>query len=227
MGNSKYDLAASAGRGIASMVPMVGGFLGEIITHLIPNQRIDRVERYLRHLSARLDHLPHDKTDNIAKSPERVALFEDGAILASRAISQDRIERIACLVGEGLSEEEAEAARWRRMLDLVAQLDDQELAILAAYASRQNTWEALARLRPPPLYIGSDIKTSQENALWSASLAKLERLSLLSFRPETETVDTFKTVPLYDNFGQPKGFYDITRFGRSFLKALNFSVEVE
>ncbi|MDQ3126100.1 MAG: hypothetical protein M3Q74_10930, partial [Pseudomonadota bacterium] len=60
-------------KGVLGMIPGLGGLLAEVAGQFIPQQRLERLEVYGRHLSARLDpanacHIERDgvKSDAIA-----------------------------------------------------------------------------------------------------------------------------------------------------------------
>jgi hypothetical protein len=57
LGNNASDYAAMVARGAANAVPFAGGLLTEIINNIIPDQRIERLELYLKLLSQKLDAL--------------------------------------------------------------------------------------------------------------------------------------------------------------------------
>jgi len=51
------DKLVSLGKGASGLIPMIGGPLAEIIGNVIPGQRADRVAKYLRALSIRVEQL--------------------------------------------------------------------------------------------------------------------------------------------------------------------------
>lgn len=219
LGANKSDVGAAVLRSAVGLVPFAGGILSEIITHIIPNQRADRIEQYVRLLSLRLDTLSDELQKWLRTDPEAVALFEDGAFLSSRAVSKERIEQVATIVASGLTDEQRDALRWRRLLDVLRQLDDQELAILRAYADTSGaSWDMFARLRPSA--VARDGRGLDALALWDASYSKMEGLSLIHFRQETEKTGSFTSTPIFDAFGKRKGHHMITDFGRQFVAAV-------
>lgn len=54
LSKNKSDLLASAGKSVLGAVPHAGAFLAELVEAVIPNQRIDRVSKYVIELEARL-----------------------------------------------------------------------------------------------------------------------------------------------------------------------------
>ena len=110
----------------ASLVPVIGGPLAELITEAIPRLRQDRIVEYLRQLNARLDTLEKEKVEHILTDVEKIDLIESGGFLAVRATTSDRITKIAEIVFRGLREDEVDLIRRKRLLDLFGEIDDDE-----------------------------------------------------------------------------------------------------
>ncbi|WP_054159718.1 hypothetical protein [Rhizobium sp. AAP43] len=225
LGPDERDRSVAILRSVSGSVPVLGPFLSEIITNVIPNQRMDRLERFLRLLDERLEGLEEGQKTAINGKPEAVALLEDGAMLAARAVSPERLGHIVSLVSSGLKDEDRNLLKWRRTLGILEQLDDLEVAILYAYRDPILSFRELETLRPQALtYIGSDATGHEEEASWKASLNKLERLSLLSFSQKTEKGLGRTHFPIYDAFGRPEGSHSLSTFGRAFLRAIGLNV---
>src|ERR1700692_2419056 len=104
LGPGGGDRTAAVIRSVISNVPIVGQTLAEIRTELIPNQRIERVEGYLKLLAMELDELK--VSAEAAKVPESIDLIEDGAYQAVRALSEERRQYLARAVATGIAEDE-------------------------------------------------------------------------------------------------------------------------
>ena len=57
MKNSKEDIIAIVGKGAVGAIPFVGPMAAEIIGALIPNQRMDRLEQFLKELDLKMNQL--------------------------------------------------------------------------------------------------------------------------------------------------------------------------
>lgn len=108
----------------------VGPILNELVSFVIPNQRLDRLQRYAQALGKRLEYIEKDRLQSRLDDPEIIDIFEDSCFQAARALTDDRIEQIASVVATGLSAEELKTAETKRMLWLLGQLVDQEVIIL-------------------------------------------------------------------------------------------------
>ena len=109
--NDWRDRAALVTKVAASLVPIVGGPLAELITEIIPRQRQERIVEYLRALNTRLKMLETERINRIMADTEKVDLIESGGHLAARATSPERISRLAEIVLRGLESDEANFVR--------------------------------------------------------------------------------------------------------------------
>ena len=152
--SDKHDRLALVTKVAASLVPVVGGPLTELITEVIPRLRQDRIVEYLRELEARLATLENEKAERILTDVENVDLVESGGYLAARATSSERLSRIAEIVFRGLEADEAHVLRRKRLLGLFSEIDDDEFLLLKAYGQSygggaSGAWDAIER--PPRL----------------------------------------------------------------------------
>jgi hypothetical protein len=213
LGNNLNDRLASAVRSSAGAVPYVGSLISEVVTNFIPNQRLDRIESYLAYLTEELAALNISDLENKLCDPENVALLEDGGFQAARAVSDGRRRYLARAVAVGISNTEISKIESRRLLQLVSELDDQEVLILTAYASGE--WNEQIRPKRPLVSASND--EHRRWALYEASIEKLLRLGVLSFR---HRIDGDTGIPKYDTFGVPEGSRNITTLGRLVLSAI-------
>jgi hypothetical protein len=98
LGPTGRDRAVALARAVAGMVPVVGPLIAELITEVVPGQRQERIEDWLRQLAQQLASVEHATLLERLRKPENVALFEEGAYQAVRAISEERRQQIAELV---------------------------------------------------------------------------------------------------------------------------------
>ena len=80
----KNDWAVAIGKGVLGAIPIVGPLAAEVIGVLIPNQRVDRIERLLNKLGSKVEGIPKDILDERFKKPEFINLLEDGMFQAAK-----------------------------------------------------------------------------------------------------------------------------------------------
>lgn len=176
------DKLISAARGALAAVPFVGGLLGELISNVIPNLRHDRIVRYLRNLEDRVSQMEEGEAKIALASPEKIDLIESGGFQAARATSSERIDLIAQTVANGLSAEESEVVRRKRLLKLLGEIDDDELAILVAYGryyagGDRNAFDNINI--PEPTHLGAERDLIDLTKLYELGKNRLAQLGLL------------------------------------------------
>ena len=53
-GTNKIDIAVAIGKGVVGAAPLVGPLIAEVLSVLIPNQRIDRITRLIKKLDEKV-----------------------------------------------------------------------------------------------------------------------------------------------------------------------------
>ena len=228
--SGETDKLAAITRGVTSLVPMVGGLLGELITAAIPNQRADRIAKYLKELNERIETLEATKQSAVRDDPERIDLIELGGYQAARATTDDRISKITEVVFSGLSGEDADIVRRKRLLNLLGQVDSDELLLLNAYGqsyggSGDEAWDKVNR--PEYTHLGSDTDALDKEALFEASRENLLRLGLLEQKFPTVKKGE---LPPFDHFKKEfKTRTEVSYLGRLLLREIKMpsSIDVE
>ena len=213
------DNIALVTKAAASLVPVIGGPLAELITEAIPRLRQDRIVEYIRQLNARLETLKKEKVEHILTDVEKIDLIESGGFLAARATTSDRITKIAEIVFRGLREDEIDLIRRKRLLDLFGEIDDDEFLLLNAYGQSygdlvSNAWDSVDQLRPPTM--GSSQEEIDRSELYKLGEQNLLRLGLL--RHNYGHVKKGEYPPFDAQTGGFKSRIDISPLGRMLLK---------
>jgi hypothetical protein len=184
LGATWQDAASAVAKGAFGSIPIVGSMLGEVMGLIIPNQRLDRIEAYLRFLGERLEKENVDSLGENLRDPERIDLFEEGAVQSLRAVSDERKAYIASIVANGLSGDERDILQAKRLLRLLSEVDDGQIIVLVSYIER-NYHDAgfreqhKALLEPIGTHAGSRQEDVEADALHELARAELLRLGLL------------------------------------------------
>ena len=207
---------------------MIGGAVGEVVSAVIPGQRIDRIASYLAKLAARVDTMDDELQRRILSDKSRVDLIEEGGFQAARALSDSRIDRIVDVVVRGLSAHDVDAVRRSRLLKLLGDLDDDEVMILNAYGRSmgrhdRNAWDLIDRPDSPQL--GSSVAQLDDSALYEAGNAHLLRLGLLQRQyPGLKR----GALPEFDpQTGDFKFQVSVSYLGRVFLREIGLAAPVD
>lgn len=206
---NKNDVVANLLRGYLGGLPVLGPPIAEIIGNLIPNQRIDRISSLLKALEAKIDPKEKAKVETRMLEEKSIDLMEDGFLQAARALSEERIDYIASLLKNGLTDEDLEEIAYKRLLSLLGELDDFEVLILMSHIGSITEQQEFRRkhhdvLMPPIVTFGSSQETVDRHAIYEAHRINLGRLGLLEIRSQ-----------------QMNQSYQITSLGRLLLRSID------
>jgi hypothetical protein len=232
------DYAAELLKAVTSPFDLVFPGSSKIVDFLVDQvlpRREERFATFITELSRRLKDLEQRLGVGCFGlwSSEKQALFEDGARVAIKALSPERIDHVAKIVAEGLTEDDAGAARTRLFLDLIGELSDVDLIVMAADTRlgmdpqwRAKHAEALSSpltKKPPPDASPEQhaaLNLSQREALIATKLQinRLVRLGVME-REEQHYIDERHAL---QNIGQVK-----TAIGRPRLSPLGTAVLIK
>ncbi len=227
LGATWRDRGVSAGKGMVGLVPYGGSILAEIVGNLIPDQREQRIEKYLSYLNDRIGNVDNHEIRAKLKTPESIELFEEGAIQSARALSDERRERIARLVASGMTGDEKDKIEAKRLLTLLGELDDDQIIILTAHHDKFGRDPEFRKkhenvIKPTLPHMNSSRDEREKYTVSKIAKDHLIRLDLLS--PQFDTPKDGQ-VPEFDNdTGMLKARYiSLSPLGRLFLNRLGIT----
>lgn len=227
---SKSDLIASALKSVAGAVPIFGALLAEIIDNTIPNQRIDRLTRYVEQLEHKLSVAEKNIIEDNLKKQECIALIEQGFIHASQATTDERRKYIASIVANGMSSEHIEHVNSKYLLNILAELNDIEILWLRFFLNPGMNTDNEFRdkhsdvFEPIPTHFNSSDSDFDKSALQDSYKEHLERLGLIRSKIR---FDRKSGLPEYDTFsGKPKiSSRETTHLGKMLLREIDLFEE--
>lgn len=116
--SNKMDKAVILAKGILGAAPYVGPIIAEIVGATIPNQRLDRIVDFVQILDKKLGGISQDVIKLKAQDEYFIDLFEDGMLLASRAINNERKEHIATVIKNSITNDELSHLEEKKLLTL-------------------------------------------------------------------------------------------------------------
>ncbi|MGB2824262.1 MAG: hypothetical protein WBF17_25030 [Phycisphaerae bacterium] len=184
---NKTDIAVAIGKGIVSAAPFVGPLVAEVVGSLIPNQRIDRIARFVEELEAKVAALGREEIKAQFINAQFVDLLEDGFVQASRALSEERLEYLASLMKNSLSQDEINHVEAKRIIGILGELNDVEVIMLRSHLYHPNEDAEFWRrhesaLTPPWVHLGSPESEIHAGAIFESHRQHLIRLGLLRQR---------------------------------------------
>lgn len=121
-------------RGLIGQVPMVGSVAVELLNVTIPNQRQERIEKLLNILASRVFDIPEEELKQKFQTTDFIDIFEDVLLQTVRATSQERLEYLASVLEKGLNNEEFDHLQVKRLLEILAKINDIEVILLQYYS---------------------------------------------------------------------------------------------
>jgi len=226
--NQSIDYITAMLKGVAGVTPIAGGLLAELIGTVIPNQRIDRMAKFLKALEAKINNLEVDYVKAQLNREDFADLLEEAARQATHSLSDERRGYIANIIANSLSLHEIECIESKQLLGMLNELNDIEIIWLRYYLPRYSQGDeefrnAHEEILAPIHMTNSDPPSNIEKlALQRSYKEHLSRLNLINPRYST---DSKTKLPEYDKSSgrQILKSYEITSLGKLLLKHIGLS----
>ncbi len=229
LNNNKIDHLTSLGKATVGLVPFAGPILAEVLSEIVPNQRFDRLVKYVKTLDEKLSQIPIEKIKTLLANDEVIDLIEEGFVQASRAITDERREYIATIIKNGIDSEAVEIQDSKYLLRLLNELNDLEIIWLQYFncvhdqcgeefkAKHQNILTVLTSSNQ------DDTETKLKAVIQEGYIEHLERLKLIE--PKKSLFDNRDNKPIYfQNFKKIKALSStITELGKMLLLQLELT----
>lgn len=225
---NKTDALVASAKSLLGVVPLAGPLLSELIGSLIPNQRIDRLTKYVMELESKLSYITSEKIDKALDSEEGIDLIEEGFTQASRAITDERRKYIANIVTNGIDDDAIEYSESKYILKLLQDINDQEIIWLRFFMfptiNGDDTFREKHKniLHPIRAHIGADERTIEKASLQETYKEHLDRIGLIRSHYR---IDRATGMPEFDKFsGKPSITYrTLTPIGKMVLKQIGYT----
>jgi hypothetical protein len=226
---NKEDIMSLFVKSIFGIVPF-GSPIGEAITAVIPHQKFERMVDFVKVLNYKIKNAERKIEEHELKTQEFTDLIEDALGQASRALSKERLEYIASLLKNSLTDEELGHIEKKKLLSLLGELNDAEIIWLKNYSysirsfsseEYKNFYENHKNvLEPIGVTFGSGQEQVDKDALQKSYKENLLKLGLIK-----ESFKSFKKGELPE-FDDKTGKLKATSFngntlGRLLLKYID------
>lgn len=196
--NKWNDHVAAAMKATFGVLPILGPALSEIVNYL-PNQRGDRIAKYLTSLQT---FFTEEDFENIKSIPSRIAIIEEGLYAVALVTDEKKRERIAHVVANSLRREEIETALAERILYFARNMNDVDFVILDYYHLSETFGGHSSRVHDFMKH-HSSIFGEVEEDIWGADAAEVFARNLGATEGGTEI---FKSSERYlASYGLLKG----------------------
>jgi hypothetical protein len=132
------DTLSVLSKGTIAQIPILGAFVVEALNTYIPDQRLERMEKILQILSSKLCNASMEEIQQRWETPEFLDIFEDCMNQGIRAISDERLEYLASVLENSLTEEQLQHHQTKRLLSILAELNDAEVIWLCIFLNRDH-----------------------------------------------------------------------------------------
>ncbi len=183
--NNKTDYLVSAAKGMLGAAPYVGPIITELIGNIIPNQRIDRISKFIQLLDERIKNIEKPTIEQRLSDTDFVDLFEDSFFAVAKSLTDERRSYIASLLINSLSSKDIAVSKAKILLHLLNELSDPEIILLQFYAKcltddRDAFYEKHKNvIEGADAYLGSSKEELDNAALDATRNPHLERLGLI------------------------------------------------
>ena len=230
LGNTARDRLTAIGSAVISALPYIGPIVAEVVNQLIPQQRFERIEAFLRQLDGRLSAVDEGVLADKMRRTAKIDILEEGIFQAIRALSEERLQYLADLVAMGITGEQREEEEAKRLLNLIANITDDQIIILARHL-RKNLFneEFYERhssvLQSRAAYFGFSQDEIDQSTLYEFARQQLVPLGVL--RPNFTKPNRNNPQPEIDyNTGMVKASgYRLAPLGRLLLRRIGLASE--
>ena len=225
------DYLLTAVRAAVGPIPVVGPLISELAGVVVPNQRIDRISKFVVELEQRVHNLEfRHEIVNQLKDEHFTDLLEEGIRQAARSLTDDRRRYIASLIANSLSLEQIEHAESRHLIRILDQISDVEVIWLRFYGVPTIGGDEAFLEKHKTVFdpVIASLVSSQDvldkKTLQESYQAHLCELGLLE---REYRIDMKTKQPEFDTFSgkQREQGYEITHLGRLLLRAIDLGDE--
>ncbi len=219
LNNNISDYSTAVLSGAVSAVPFVGGALAEIVNITIPNQRMDRVVKFVNELSIELKELGYEIEELKSKIDSKYcygAYITNCLRTISNEIYEEKINYYKKLCISGLTGDEKNLKHCERILQILGELDFYEIQYLRYYYD--------PRLSPTEMMKDAISKIGFELLFPSYNLGMNEN-EIMEETYKTITLNNLEKNGLIEkkiNLRTNKSKYEITTLGRMILKKIGY-----
>lgn len=219
-GNNRIDITVATIKSITGSIPFVGPMIQEMVNVIIPNQRIDRLAKYVIELEEKLTRFEQEKIEMKLKDEYFVDLMEESLIQASKALSDERLEYISSIIENSIDKGHILDIENKHLLTLLKEINDIEIIWLRFYLvptmsgdkEFRDKHKNILELIMPTL--GSAQEERDKAAIQKSYKEHLSTLGLLEKKISVKIGGSTNEL-------ETKG-YEITPLGRLLLKQIGF-----
>ncbi len=194
-----------------NLIPLAGTFIAETVSNIIPNQRLDRVCKYLEIISKKISELSESEKvfRQLMDDKNILFLFEKSIKYSSETINENKYDYYAEFIISSVNDKTTEQMQKERMLDILSELNEIEIILLIYYSLSMMTLaekeknefiqKNKAILFPRPQTMTEPVEKGYAYKFQQQYIENLEKFHLISRELE---VDNRSQIPKIDPFSR-------------------------
>lgn len=134
------DRLVSVAKAASGALPFIGSAVSELLDSVVPNLRFERVVSFLQNLDERVSKFDTELASfkRNLNTEQGTDLLEEALIQSSRAVSEERRQRLASLTEKALTGNKLKYEEAKKILNLYRELTDPEVVWLIYYSLRSS-----------------------------------------------------------------------------------------
>lgn len=195
------DRLVTVAKAASGALPFIGSAVSELLDSVVPNLRFERVVSFLQNLDERVSKVDAelDSFKRNLNTEQGTDLLEEALIQSSRAVSEERRQRLASLTEKALTGDRLKYEEAKKILNLYRELTDPEVIWLIYYSLRpslshgpHSDWIELHPdvLRPISRDLSAPIEKREQAALQDSYKETLLRFGLTEMNGKSTSLTT-------------------------------------
>ncbi|HPI41903.1 MAG TPA: hypothetical protein PLJ21_13930 [Pseudobdellovibrionaceae bacterium] len=206
-------------------IPIIGGALVELLSSVIPNQRIDRMVEFIKILNEKLTSQEQELLKSQILDENFNGLLQDVIDSTIKTIGKERKNHFAKIVQSGLTSNKQELIELRLITRILKEINDIEMIILKYHSIRTSNESSIFLqknrniLESERLFVGASKEQEKQHFMYKGYLYHLVSLGLLDVNYEVK--EESNRISDKSEFKINSKNHKITEFGKMIVEMLN------
>lgn len=206
-------------------IPIIGGALVELLSSVIPNQRIDRMVEFIKILNEKLTSQEQELLKSQILDENFNGLLQDVIDSTIKTIGKERKNHFAKIVQSGLTSNKEELIELRLITRILKEINDIEMIILKYHSIRTSNESSIFLqknrniLESERLFVGASKEQEKQHFMYKGYLYHLVSLGLLDVNYEVK--EESNRISDKSEFKINSKNHKITEFGKMIVEMLN------
>lgn len=223
LNNNSADYLTATLKAAIGFVPFAGSVLAELASTIIPKQRADRIANFCQLLQEKIEHINQESLITKLSNENFTDLLEETTKQAINAVTKERREYLAELLGNGITDDAIGFIETKHILRILGEINDIEIIWLKHiswpyYDGNDDFYKKHKEILDPiAIHYGCSVEDLNKNALRENYLQHLKSLGLIK---RNLKIDSKNKMPIFDSNTKDwkRDSHKTTQLGRLLLK---------